>query len=246
MIRTPQFSRRVFGIACGILLAVVVVATATAQNGFFDRYLPAASEEQVEDDIGARTNPDLPIHIVTPPPADGGSVTNFGPYRLIPFGFVGDLPAEAIQIPKGVQTDDPSVVRQSPLYREVNPDVLPERMQITEASTGAGTTESEVHLRYQATANPSQAIDVVLGRPSQRPIDVNLPKSGVGVWSTRIVEGLYAIIVEGRATPPGGVQPLRLTLEVRMSSGDREAWIRTNSGAYDAEALIQIARDMLK
>ena len=247
MNRQVGLSWRIVAIACGAIAAAGVATTAISRTALFDRQSRAVGTNETQADLPAATGTTGPTVLITPPPGDPGTIRDFGPYRLVPFGFVGDLPVEMVPIPKGVQSADPAVVRVSPLYREVTPTALPEAMQITAMSTGAGDTESEIHLRYTVLAGATRTIEVAWGRIGRRPIIVNLPKEGVRKFSARLVAGdFYTLTSEGYAKAPDGTQGSRLTLEVRMARGDREAWVSTTSSAYSEDDLIVIARDILR
>lgn len=243
MNRQPGRSWRIAAIACG---AIAVVGVAIGRIALVDRQPESVGANRAQADRTAVARTESPILFVTPLPGDPGSVRDFGPYRLVPFGFVGDLRVEVIPIPKGIQSADPVVVRASPLYREVSPTALPEAMQITATSTGAGDTESEIHLQY-AVAGTARTIEVSWGRIGRRPIIVNLPKDGVRNFFVKLVaDDLYTLTSEGYASAPDGTQGSRLTLQVRMTRGDREAWVSTTSQTYSEDDLIRIARDILR
>ncbi len=240
-------SWRLAAVASSAIVAIGLVTTGLAQQGLFDRHPGPVTEEDVRSDLAEISAAKDPMVFVTPPPADPGPIREFGPYRLVPFGYTGDLPFELIPIPKGIQSSDPSVVRASPLYREVSESALPEPMMIAATSTGVGDTESEIHLRYVAMSEKSRSIDVSWGRVGRRPINVNLPKQGVRTMVTRMVgSDMYALMSEGHAKAPDGSPGSRLTLEVRVGRGSLEAWVSTTSSEYGVDDLLRIAQDVLR
>ncbi len=168
----------------------------------------------------------------------------FGPYRLVPPGFVGELASEEVDLPKGVKTSDSSVIRRSPLYREIPAALLPAGASLLRADTGEANTEEAIHLVYGDPKTGDVHLEVFRGRPWIRPINVNY---GGGSTEARIIDGRYVLIDELLSPPPlpTHVDQTRHVFETNVRMGVEGLDLVLVSTKYDADLLIKIGLELV-
>lgn len=219
----------------GTLLALVTTAVAIGQGALvIERRVPQAPPVEGE----AVLQRPKPIDPAATPMA-------FGPYRLVPPGWVGELTSERLPIPAGTKTADLAVIRQSSLFREVPAAVLPAGLRLVSGDTGQDAhTENAIHLAY-AGASGQVKLDVYRGRFNVRP--VNITYEDGGFVKAEVIDGRHTLITEWVTPPPipGDADQTRRVYErqIRMGVGDLE--VQVIGPEYDARTLIEIAKALV-
>lgn len=159
-----------------------------------------------------------------------------GIYRIVPANFAGELPYEEIGGPPtspGVRSDDPAVLRNSPLYVEVRD--LPPGFERVLVDTHDGTSTTVVRQVFRAG---SAEIEVSRVRRSITPIDVFAPPTDGGsaleLGLSRVGQS-EAIVLSPSVGAPAGFQ----YAAIRFYGGGVETFI-TGRGV-PVEALVGIA-----
>lgn len=103
-----------------------------------------------------------------PPPENPGEPVNYGPYRIIPWGYTRPLPRTELPRPEpGVVSRDPAVLRRSSLW--VEPAYLPPGFSLVQADTYDAHSELIIHQVYKGG---QASLEVLRKRVVFRPVDV--------------------------------------------------------------------------
>jgi len=235
---------RIAAVVVALSLVVSGAAVANSQIGGSDQRVAPVSEDQARADLPHIFESGSPVDFATPvPPAEApGDPVEFGPYRIIPYGYVGTLPYEERPVPAGVQTSDLEVLRQSSLYREPDDDALPDGVVLVAADSDIYSSEHMVHLIYAIQdSNGSGAVwredlDIWHMSLSRVPYDISVIAPQDGTVRTDIVDGLYVVVTD--------YGPTFSKVAVHVSDGRFNTLVE--SWHYPAETLIGIARSMLR
>lgn len=229
-------------VAAALVVGISATAIVSGQLGGTERRLAPVSEEQARKDLPNIFESGDPVAFGTVEIPDNiDPPTMFGPYRLVPWGFVGDLPYERLDIPRGVQTTDITVIRESSLYRDLAAEgVIPDELEFRGADTGIETTEDLIHSLY-SQPDRKRGIEVWNIRPSLAPYGIDLPQDGT--WRTAMLGGLHMTVVNH---VPGikGNESGFVRVQVFLSDGERVALIE--SDYYAEDTLIRIAQAMFE
>lgn len=223
-----------------VLLALVTTAVALGQGALIiERRVPAPPP-------GPQVPGKTEAVLVRPVPIDPAATPQaFGPYRLVPPGWVGELISERVQLPAGTKTADLAVIRRSPLFREVPAAVLPAGLRLVSGDTGRDAdTESAIHLAY-ADAGGQVKLDVYRARFTERPWNVNYEDGGF--TRAELLDGRYALITEWLTPPPlpeHAVQTRRI-YETDIRMGVQNLEVLVVSQEYDARVLLEIAKTLV-
>lgn len=201
-----------FGASLVILGAVAWVTTwsgTTAQDTeYLDNFdLGPSQQEQIEAERARGLEGDL--HVPTPaPPPPSLKPELFGPFLLIPDGWVGELPAGSDSVPHipydpTRHPSDPSEedIRMSSLWRD---PVLPDGFALVDIGTDG--IEFSVTQRW-ARADESDpgydvSIDLLWGRPQYLPFRIGTWGGiGANVFETTQIDGNPSVTWQ----PPDGV-----------------------------------------
>lgn len=243
--RDRQFWRLAF-IAFGGVLWVTAAGIAIGQGGIFDQRVPPVTESQARVDLPDAARSGEPFHFTEERiPDDPGPLIEFGPYRLVPWGFVGNLHQESRVVPNGVQTADIEVLRRSSLYRDVPSDILPADMHLVSVDTGVDNSETTIHFLYESSVKgDTDRIEIWRMRPTVAPIDIDLKREDQGDWRTLFVDDRPTIIIETYIPIQTGDLSERqvLSRQIRMAHDDIDVLVM--SSTYDTTILIDIARSL--
>jgi hypothetical protein len=177
------------------------------------------------------------VHCVEPLPPNYDAPTLYGPYRLVPPGYVGVLTYQdtaPATIPRGVVTTNPDSARSSSLYRE--PSHLPSGYALASVDTGDTHSESVIHLVY---TGPGRPIEVSRVRRYTTPIDVFLaPPEAERAVETTMLGGKPAIL---SYPVPGSAIADVLFTRVSFVDGAVETTVTANGLGLDSAVQIALS-----
>lgn len=165
----------------------------------------------------------------------------FGPFRLIPAGWEGEVTSDVLDAPPaGTPTVDPAEVVASPMYRGVPRELLRDDLALTYSEAGS----AGVVLQFRSPSNEHLSLEVVRLRQAYRPQNEFV----TGGTRTAVVDGRYAIVQD--TYPPGPVRGLPPGSESRpyrtvVTMGAGGVVVRVTGVGYDEASLIEIARVMV-
>lgn len=181
-------------------------------------------------------------------PLDAGEPVAFGPFSLVPWGYVGDLPLEQLPVPSGFTTGDLEKLKEAALYREIPPALVPDRLEIVQGSTWDGNSENAVYLAYRkvSATRPVATTETWIMRHAVRPIYVDLKRSDQGDIATSIVDGAHTIVIRSFGPPQQDRHmPRRDIFSVQVFMALAEVDVYVSSSDYPAEVLVPVARSLL-
>ncbi len=132
----------------------------------------------------------------TPTLPPDATPTVFGPFRLIPAGWEGEVVSDVLDVPAaGTPSTGLAEVRASPMYREVPPPLLYGDLALVRGEAGTGG----VALELRSPSNEHLSLRVVRLQPAYRPQN----KVVTGGTRTTVTDGRYALLWESypRARP---------------------------------------------
>ncbi len=229
-------------VVAALIVGISATAIVSGQIGGTERRLAPVSEEQARKDLPNIFESGDPVAFGTVEVPDNvDAPTMFGPYRLVPWGFIGDLPYERLDIPGGVQTTDIAVIRESSLYRDLAAArVIPDGLEFRGADTGVETTEDVIHSVYSHPDHKG-VIQVWNIRPSLAPYGIDLPQDGT--WRTAMLGELHMVVVNHIPGIKGNESGF-VRVQVFLSDGEVVALIE--SDYYSEKTLIPIAQAMFE
>ncbi len=174
----------------------------------------------------------------------------FGPFRLIPPLWEGETVSEVVPLPSGMElvplppgmviSDDPAVVRTTPLYRDVPPELLVGDLELVRAEVG----NLGVVLSFGSASNRDLSLQVTRFALTTRPENRRV----FGGTRTAVVGGRYLLIND--SYPPGPVAGLPPGSESRpyrilLTAGAGGVVAEVAGVGYDEATLIEIAKAMV-
>jgi len=166
-------------------------------EGDYIPYQPPTTPFPTPPPIAGR--PTVTIANATPIPEPAAQPTLYGPFRLFPSGYRQPLHSQRLHcpspppLPPFVNSADPAVVRQSPLFKE--PAAVPAGYRLTEMRRrAAANVEGSVELYYEGPGDP---ISIEITQLVVLPVDYEYPFEGSQypfVFQQAQVAGVPAII----------------------------------------------------
>jgi len=151
--------------------------------------------------------------------APESELARYGSYRLVPSGFVGELPFEQIPLEweVGIATSDPEVLKASPLYLNP-PAAIPPALRL--AVLDSHDASSGVNVRQVFKSDDGQqSVEITRRAVLRSPIDVLLPEENASMdLRTEMLEGGPGIVLRRSSSSPN---PHPFTF-IQTTSGDIE------------------------
>jgi DNA-binding CsgD family transcriptional regulator len=205
-------------------IAMVLLAVGVLAND--GRPTPTPIEETAEESPAPEVDPNQP--------------TAYGPYRLLPPGFVRGVftsQNQALPWPAGVANASPEELRRSPLFIAV--EGVPDDMRLLHVHSNDATSGYMVVQEFR-TSDGQRSVTVTRGFVARRPIEVNLPAVGGSVlMSKERVLSVEALVL--RRSPDS---PLPVYTHVRFVDAEVETSVEGTRVPEDL--VIRIAENVLR
>lgn len=203
MMRCRRVLRMLLCGSGGVITGVLIIAVAGAQQGprpgtqVIDRKAQPSCAESIRE-LKLEADATKVACRQVNAPATSQTPSQYGPYRIVPAGYVGQLTARELPLPAnlGESTNDLAKLQRSSLFAE--PAYLPPGYQRTVVDTFDGTSELVIHLQF---IGPKGPIDLFRTRQTKEALDVYAPSAADEVeLQQTTIKGDMALVI---APKPG-------------------------------------------
>lgn len=239
----PMNKRPVIALALMVISAAGIGFAASAGPGGGFRPTPL-SEDQLLDELdylpGDKHVPPGST-VAVDPGLNADELQRYGPYRIVPPTFAGDLPYDStIEVDEGSPSSDSALIESSALFVDLT-DAIPAGFERVGIDTYDGGTNSAVRQIFRN--KQEREVEVLIVRLSHLPIDILDPGEGPQIhYQNRLgeVSGYPAIFFE----PSAYADETDDLLHVRFVSGSFEVGVLGRAASQ--QELLQIAQHVAK